>query len=101
MPVVDPAGNDPHDPPSAPEGVQVMPLIAFLEEGRSRETGWHRNQERRARGLFPQTSLSSQLEPWERQLVRKKSARKCYVCQFIFVMNRHEPLIHFGFLGTR
>lgn len=61
-------GKDPLDPPPAPEGVQVMPLIAFLQEGRSKDAGWHRNEERRARGMFPNPSLSSQLEPWERQL---------------------------------
>jgi hypothetical protein len=57
------------DPPPPPEGVTVMPLVAFLREGEARDTGWHRNAERRARGMFPVTSLSSQLEPWERQLV--------------------------------
>ena len=60
---------DPLDPPPAPEGISVMPLIAFLREGSVKEPGWHRNGERRARGIFPVTSLSSQLEPWERQLV--------------------------------
>lgn len=59
---------DPLDPPSAPEGVAVMPLVAYLQEGRTKEAGWHRNAERRARGMFPQSSLSSQLEAWERQL---------------------------------
>jgi hypothetical protein len=57
------------DPPPAPGGVSVMPLVAFLREGGGRELGWHRNSERRARGLFPVSSLSAQLEPWERQLV--------------------------------
>jgi hypothetical protein len=57
------------DPPPPPEGVTVMPLVAHLREGEARDTGWHRNAERRARGMFPVTSLSSQLEPWERQLV--------------------------------
>jgi hypothetical protein len=60
---------DPLDPPPAPEGISVMPLIAFLREGSIKEPGWHRNGERRARGIFPVSSLSSQLEPWERQLV--------------------------------
>mmetsp|Transcript_22180 Transcript_22180/g.34124 ORF Transcript_22180/g.34124 Transcript_22180/m.34124 type:complete len:247 (+) Transcript_22180:709-1449(+) len=46
-----------------------MPLIAFLKDGQeTKEAGWHRNHERRARGMFPVASLSSQLEPWERQL---------------------------------
>lgn len=60
---------DPLDPPAAPEGISVMPLIAFLAEGSVQAPGWHRNGERRARGMFPVTSPSSQLEPWERQLV--------------------------------
>lgn len=51
----------------------VMPLVAFLRSGSATQqpAGWHRNSERRARGLFPVTpsSLSQQLEPWERQLV--------------------------------
>jgi hypothetical protein len=63
------AKMDPLDPPAAPEGVPVMPLVTFLQEGRSKEAGWHRNAERRSRGMFPHSSLSSQLEPWERQLV--------------------------------
>ena len=57
------------DPPPPPDGVAVMPLVAHLREGEAREAGWHRNAERRARGMFAVTSLSSQLEPWERQLV--------------------------------
>jgi len=60
---------DPLDPPPAPEGISVMPLVAFLRDGCVKDAGWHRNGERRARGMFQVTSLSSQLEPWERQLV--------------------------------
>lgn len=61
---------DPLDPPPAPDGVTVMPLVAFLRKGSlTQNAGWHRNAERRARGMFPVASLSSQLEPWERQLV--------------------------------
>jgi len=59
---------DPLDPPPAPDGMTVMPLVSFLREGRAKAAGWHRNVERRARGMFPVSSLSSQLEPWERQL---------------------------------
>jgi hypothetical protein len=59
------------DPPSPPSGVSIMPLVEFLREGANKkESGWHRNAERRARGLFPIASLQIQLEPWERQLVR-------------------------------
>jgi hypothetical protein len=58
------------DPPPPPSGVSVMPLVGFLREGATnKEVGWHRNAERRARGLFPISNLSVQLEPWERQLV--------------------------------
>lgn len=62
-------GGDPFESPVAPLGSSIMPLVAFLREGASKEAGWHRNQERRARGIFPITSLSAQLESWERQLV--------------------------------
>jgi hypothetical protein len=62
---------DPWDCPPPPEGVSVMPLVGFLREGSEREAGWHRNNERLARGMFPVASLSCQLEPWERQLVSR------------------------------
>jgi hypothetical protein len=59
------------DIPPPPHGeVNIMPLVTFLRQGAGKEPGWHRNAERRARGMFACTSLSSQLEPWERQLVR-------------------------------
>lgn len=52
-----------------PPAGSTMPLIAHLRQGALNEpVGWHRNAERRARGMFPVTSLSTQLEPWERQL---------------------------------
>lgn len=58
------------DPPPPPTGISVMPLVEFLRKGAvDKEPGWHRNAERRARGLFPINNLSIQLEPWERQLV--------------------------------
>jgi hypothetical protein len=53
---------------NAPVGINIMPLVMFFRQGRDKEPGWHRNKERRARGMFPCTSLSMQLEPWERQL---------------------------------
>lgn len=76
------AKMDPLDPPAAPEGTPVMPLVSFLHEGCIKEPGWHRNAERRARGMHPHASLSSQLEPWERQLVRSCVSRvsRCIVC---------------------
>lgn len=55
--------------------VPTMPLVAFLRRGQSREVGWHRQQERLARGLLPIASLATQLESWERQLVRPESHR--------------------------
>lgn len=45
-----------------------MPLVAFLQEGTSKPFGWHRNEERQARGLKPLADLSTELEAWERQL---------------------------------
>jgi len=62
-------GVDPWDCPPAPDGVCVMPLVKFLQDGAHKEIGWHRNNERRARGMLLVSSLSCQLEPWERQLV--------------------------------
>ena len=64
-----PKKDDQNDPPPPPEGTNLMPLVACLRQGATKESGWHRNAERRARGLFLVTSLSIQLEPWERQLV--------------------------------
>jgi hypothetical protein len=45
-----------------------MPLVAFLQEGTSKPFGWHRNEERKARGLKPLADLDTHLEEWERQL---------------------------------
>jgi hypothetical protein len=70
-PSADDNKTDPWDCPPPPEGVSVMPLVAFLREGGIEEAGWHRNNERLARGMFPVASLSCQLEPWERQLVSR------------------------------
>jgi hypothetical protein len=54
---------------TASPSTAIMPLIAHLRQGALNEqVGWHRNAERRARGMFPVASLSTQLEPWERQL---------------------------------
>lgn len=60
------------DAPAPPVGVMVMPLVHFLRESSHMKAGWHRNQERLARGVFPVSSLSVQLEPWERQLVSER-----------------------------
>ena len=75
--------------PPPPEGVSVydsilpssisyiptqgtcMPLIAHLKAGFDalKPPAWHRNEERRARGLFPISNPATQLEGWERELV--------------------------------
>ena len=49
----------------------IMPLIAHLKAGfdGNEPPAWHRNAERRARGLWPVHNTSTQLEGWERQLV--------------------------------
>ena len=54
-----------------PQGDAVMPLVAHLKKGfdENRPRGWHRNDERRARGLLPVTKAAMQLEGWERELV--------------------------------
>jgi hypothetical protein len=55
--------------PPNKDPVGVMPLVAYLREGAlTQKAGWHRQAERRARGLHPISSLSVQLEGWERQL---------------------------------
>ncbi len=59
-------------PKGANEDDFRMPLVRFLKQNNTREAGWHRNQERKARGIFPVSSLSTQFEPFERQLVRKQ-----------------------------
>ena len=45
----------------------VMPILRHLMDGERRAAGWHRAEERRARGLAP-PEPSAHLEPWERQL---------------------------------
>ncbi len=53
-----------------PEAANLMPLVKLLRDGRlEKEAGWHRHEERRARGLPPVPKLKVQLETWERQLV--------------------------------
>lgn len=51
-----------------------MPLVRFLRDGRTgKEIGWHRQEERLARGLPPLLKLQVQMEAWERQLVSHKT----------------------------
>jgi hypothetical protein len=71
------------------DGGAVMPLVEHLHQGLAREFGWHRLEERRARGCSSvgtvassangtttahAFSLSTQFETWERQLVRHGKA---------------------------
>ncbi len=48
-----------------------MPLIAHLKAGFDglKPPAWHRNEERRARGMHPIDNPATQLEGWERELV--------------------------------
>jgi hypothetical protein len=50
---------------------EAMPLIKHLKDGfdRLKPRGWHRNEERRSRGLPPVPNPAVQLEGWERELV--------------------------------
>jgi len=50
---------------------EIMPLVAHLKMGfdQNRPRGWHRNDERRARGLWPVSKAAMQLQGWERELV--------------------------------
>jgi hypothetical protein len=52
-------------------GTNVMPLVAHLKHGfdTNRPRGWHRNDERLARGLWPVQNSAVQLQGWERELV--------------------------------
>jgi hypothetical protein len=56
--------------PQVPDGASanVMPLVQYLQMNASLPAGWHRGHERRAKGVHPVTSITAQLEPWERQL---------------------------------
>ena len=49
----------------------LMPLIGHLKHGFDtlKPPAWHRNEERRSRGLFPIDNPAAQLEGWERELV--------------------------------
>ena len=49
----------------------TMPLILHLKHGFDtlKPPAWHRNEERRARGMFPIDNPAAQLEGWERELV--------------------------------
>lgn len=69
-------------PPKNGEDPLYMPLVTFLQQGAEKYApGWHRSHERAARGLHAVSSLSVQLEPWERQLVRM-----LYVCPMYMYM---------------
>ena len=49
-----------------------MPLVKHLHDGfhdPNQPPAWHRNDERRARGLWPVSNPAMQLEGWERELV--------------------------------
>jgi hypothetical protein len=79
----------PGKPPSPPEGKSVydevlpnsigftarrgavMPLVAHLKAGFDslKPPAWHRNEERRARGMYTVENPATQLEGWERELV--------------------------------
>lgn len=49
--------------------IRLMPLVAVLQDGaKHKPAGWHRNEERLARGLPPAT-VGNHLEAWEKQLV--------------------------------
>jgi hypothetical protein len=80
--------SDPEPPPAAGESVYdrilpaslswnpvtsagEMPLIEHFKQGflLNKPPAWHRNEERRARGLWPVHDAAMQLEGWERELV--------------------------------
>jgi len=46
-----------------------MPLVDYLRSNWKREFGWHRVDERRARGLPSMATAQQSFEGWERQMV--------------------------------
>lgn len=48
--------------------VELTPILQHLLDNESLDPGWHRTNERLARGICPPKSLSTQLESWEKQL---------------------------------
>ena len=48
--------------------IELIPILKHLVENESLDPGWHRTNERLARGIHPPKSLSTQLESWEKQL---------------------------------
>lgn len=57
--------------PAAAAGAEspedAMPIIGHLRKYAHLEAGWHRRQERAARGVPPPAANSTQLDTWERQ----------------------------------
>jgi len=47
---------------------EVIPILQHLLENEHLDVGWHRANERLARGICPPSSNSTQLESWEKQL---------------------------------
>ena len=48
--------------------IELIPILKHLVENESFDPGWHRTNERLARGIHPPKWLSTQLESWEKQL---------------------------------
>jgi hypothetical protein len=46
-----------------------MPLLRHLEMGMTKPSGWHRNEERLARGMPPVHNTNQTLDAWERELI--------------------------------
>jgi hypothetical protein len=77
-PIIPPPYEDPQHAKGQQQQQQqhsplVMPLVQYLAINRHLPIGWHRIHERRTRGVYPITSITTQLEGWERQLVRAVS----------------------------
>jgi hypothetical protein len=74
-----------------------MPLIKFLQGNAHLPAGWHRQQERQAQNVHPITSITTQLEPWERQLVTNNKNTNIYgpsCCRLGWVGTYIYPLRH-------
>eukprot|EP00579_Thalassiosira_antarctica_P017593 CAMPEP_0201928732 /NCGR_PEP_ID=MMETSP0903-20130614/21582_1 /ASSEMBLY_ACC=CAM_ASM_000552 /TAXON_ID=420261 /ORGANISM="Thalassiosira antarctica, Strain CCMP982" /LENGTH=434 /DNA_ID=CAMNT_0048467297 /DNA_START=27 /DNA_END=1331 /DNA_ORIENTATION=+ len=51
-----------------PTESELIPILQHILDNEDLEVGWHRDNERLARGIRPPKSVSTQLESWEKQL---------------------------------
>ena len=47
---------------------ELIPILQYMLDNEHLEAGWHRIAERLSRGIRPPKKVTTQLEPWEKQL---------------------------------